>query len=152
MSAKNTILIFALLLTAISATAQENWNSLTNWIGKYPTDRKESFLKLPAIQSRLRDLLSEEDLKHLTTELSVETPIENINGYLIAKVCQEHCSPCDNAMLALNLKNGAIHVGFYKHETHREIIRWFCSQSEDQSDDLSKEIQDEFLYMHELKI
>jgi hypothetical protein len=152
MSAKNTILILVLFLTAISATAQENWNDLTNWIGRYPTDGKESFLKLSAIQNRLKDLLSKDDLKHLTDELSIETPIQNIKGYLIVEVSLEHCAPCDNATLAFNLKNGAMHVGFYKRESHREIVRWFYSQPQDESDDLPKEVQDEFLYMHEPKL
>jgi hypothetical protein len=152
MNLRNIILILAVFGVAISATAQESWSGLTNWVGKYPTTTKESFFRLPAIQNRLKSLLNKEDFKHLTAELSIETPIQNIKGYLVVKVSLEHCSPCDNAMLALNLKNGAMHVGFYKHESHREIVRWFYSQPQDDPDELPKEIQDEFLYMHEPKI
>jgi hypothetical protein len=152
MSTKNTVLILIIFLTAVSATAQENWNSLTNWIGRYPTDGKGNFFKLPAIQNRLRNLLSKEDFKHLTKELLIEHQIENIKGYLVVEVSLEHCSPCDNAMLALNFKSGAMHVGFYKHESHREIARWFYSQPKDEPDDLPKEVSDEFLYMHKPKL
>lgn len=152
MRPKSAILFFVIFLAAFSTVAQENWNSLHNWIGRYPTDGKKNFFKLPAIQNRLKNLLSKEDLKHLTDDLSIETPIENISGYLVVKISREHCSPCDNAMLALDLKNGAMYVGFYKHESHRQVIRWFYSQPQDKSDDLPKEIREEFLYMHEPKV
>lgn len=150
MNLRNIILTLAVFGMAFSATAQESWSGLTNWVGRYPAIGKENFFKLPAIQNRLKDLLNKEDFKHLTDELSIETPIQNIKGYLIVEVSLEHCSPCDNALLALNLKSGAMHVGFYKHD-HKEIVRWFYSQPQDEPDELPKEIQDEFLYMHKPK-
>ena len=150
MKTRNTILL--LFLATISALAQENkWNDLKSWIGKYPTDGQKRFFQLPNIQNRLKELLNQNDIKHLTEELSVEAPVENVNGYLIIKVCREHWCPSDNALLAINLNNEGMHVGFYEHRGNKEIVRWFYSQPEDKLDDLPKEILDEFLYMHQPK-
>jgi hypothetical protein len=150
MSKKNVILALVLFLAAWSTTAQDKWSGLTNWIGRYPMGEKESFFKLPVIQSRLKDLLGKDDFKHLTEELTLETPIENVKNYLLIEVSKEHCSPCDNAMLVINLENSEMWVGFYKYSKNKSVIRWFSSNDDDYYE-LPKEILDEFLYMHEPK-
>jgi hypothetical protein len=156
MNPKNAILLFALFIGLICANAQEkDLNSLKSWTGKYPTDNEgkqpREFFKLPEIQKPLKELLSKRDFKHLTKELAVEKPIQLIKNYLVVEVCYPHYCPWDNAMLAINLESGGIHVGFYEHRGTKEVIRWFYSQSQDKPDEMPREILDEFLYMHSPK-
>jgi hypothetical protein len=151
MTTKIIILLSFLFLGLISISAQENkLNDLRSWIGKYPTDKEQNFFQLPEIKKPLKELLSSGDFQHLTKELILETPIENVKNYLLVEVSKEHCSPCDNAMLVINLENSEIWVGFYKYSKNKSVIRWFSSNDNDYYE-LPKEILDEFLYIHEAK-
>ena len=100
----------------------------------------------------MKELLSRSDFRHLTKELTLETPIECVTNYLIIEVSKEHCSPCDNAMVVINLQDGTLFVGFYKFNKGSSVIRWFSSKDDCDYYKLPKEILDEFLYMHSPKL
>jgi hypothetical protein len=149
---KWNVILFAVVFIGLLCANAQDLNSLRSWIGKYPTYDKvkpqQKKIELPEIQKPLKQLLSSRDFKHLTKELSVESQIQLIKNYLVVDVCYPDCCPCDHAILAINLENSGIHVGFYEHRGTKEAIRWFNSQPEDNLDELPKEILDEFLPMY----
>ena len=149
------VILFLLMLAGwpLNADGRLDFSYLRAWIGRYPTDKtskpQKSLFDLSDIQLPLKELLGKKDYKHLTNELSVETPIEMVSGFLIVKVCRQHCCPCDNAMIVINLENGAMHVGFYKGGERKSNTRWYSSDGDFY--ELPKEILDDFLQMHHPK-
>jgi hypothetical protein len=125
---------------------------LDGWAGKYSHDTDangHTLFQVPAVQTALSHLLTKQDLERLTETYSVSAPVSLIQGFLIVPQCMPHCCPCEHAMLVIDLRRGAFHVGFYKHEAKKVTIQWFSSEGEFQA--LPKEIQDEFYYSHNPK-
>jgi hypothetical protein len=125
---------------------------LAGWAGKYSHDTDangHTLFQVPAVHAALSHLLTKQDLKRLTETYSVSSPVSLIQGFLVVPQCMPHCCPCEHAMLVIDLRRGAFHVGFYKHEAEKVTIQWFSSEGEFQA--LPKEIQDEFYYSHNPK-
>jgi hypothetical protein len=57
--------------------------------------------------------LPKEQYKLLTSAYEVEVPIELVGSYLIINRCMPHCCPCQNALLAIDLQNGAMLALFW---------------------------------------
>jgi hypothetical protein len=150
------LILFLLILAnwPLDATEKPDLSHLKTWVGKYPTDEEskppKNLFHLPEIQNSLKKLLGKTDYKHLTEELSVETPIQIIRNFLVVKVCYPHCCPCDNAMLVINLDDTAFHAGFYERTDKQKFnTRWFSSTGDHL--ELPKEVLDIFLQTHETK-
>ena len=109
--------VFLLLLLGNGAEAQSKFAHLKTWVGKYPTDSESKpvrrFFDLPEVRGPLQKLLDKQDLQRLTKEYEVETPIELIDNYLFIHVCKPHNCDGENATLAINIDDGAIHVGMW---------------------------------------
>jgi hypothetical protein len=133
--------VFLLLLLGGNGTeAQSKFTHLKTWVGKYPTDSDRKpvrrFFDLPEVRGPLQKLLDKQDLQRLTKEYGVETPIELIDNYLVIHVCKPHDCDTENATLAINLDNGAIHVGIWDGKDKR----WHSSSGSDK--DLPKKVQE----------
>jgi len=137
----------ALLL--LSLHAEGSSLDLTNWVGKYPHDTDKDGLTLfqvPAVHAALSHLLKRREMKLLTKTYIVSSRISLIQGFLVVQRCMPHCCPCAHVMLAIDLKDGRFHIGFYDHKSERVTIKWISSEGEFQN--LPKEIQDEFYHGH----
>jgi hypothetical protein len=136
-----TLPVFLLLSFGGNGTeAQGKFAHLKEWVGKYPTDQDKKpvrrFFALPEVQGPLQKLLDQKDLQRLTKEYSVETPIELIDNYLVIHVCKPHDCDGENATLAINIDDGAIHVGIWDGKDKK----WHSSSGSDK--DLPKKIQE----------
>ena len=49
------------------------------------------------------------------------SPIKNVDGYLIAFMCEHHFCPHNSSFMAVNLNEGDIHVAFFSDE----YVEWF---------------------------
>jgi hypothetical protein len=132
--------LLVLSLGGAGAEAQSKFAHLKTWVGKYPTDSDTKpvrrFFALPEVRDPLQKLLDQKDLQRLTKEYSVETPIELIDNYLVIHVCKPHDCDGENATLAINMDNGAIHVGIWDGKDKK----WHSSSGSDK--DLPKKIQE----------
>ena len=119
MRLKDVFVIVSLLLClSNTAGAQDKLDSLRSWIGKYPTDETHRpprhFFQFPEIRRPLLKLLSRRDFNRLTGNYKVESPIELVDGYLVATMCLPHVCDAEHALFAANLHDGSMYVGFYR--------------------------------------
>jgi len=114
----------ALLLCSASVTLSQG-ESLNDWIGKYPAIVKSkphrSIYNSPTLRPRLLKLLGRKHYRLLANGYYVMSPIKNIDGYLIAYMCERHFCPHRSSFLAVNLSEGDIHVAFFSDG----YVEWF---------------------------
>lgn len=137
---RKTLAVLALLLCCSGLiVAQTRLGHLRSWAGKYPTERKgkatKRFFLLPEIQTPLSKLLSRKDLRLLTREYEVESPIKQVGDYLVARVCRQHNCDSEQAGFVINLSNGYIYVRMYEDGK----VRWFSSKGK--YTDLPQDVQ-----------
>lgn len=75
---------------------------LEKYVGKYPD---ELFRDLPAVKSRLRDLLGS-SYQAFFDRMQVETPIEKDGDALVMRGCMAHLCTIEEAVLVLQLYDG----------------------------------------------
>jgi hypothetical protein len=138
-------------------------DSLGSWAGKYPTDETHRpphhFFQLPGIRRPLLKLLSRRDFNRLTGDYKVESPIELVDGYLVATMCLPHLCDTEHALFAANLHDGSMYVGFYQLEipdySSLEVdhskgeTRWFSTRGDWKN--LPRAVLDRFQRMHSSK-
>jgi hypothetical protein len=134
--------------------SQSNLDSLKKWAGKYPIRlRKDkgvrqeeqlpsnNFFELPYIRQELTNLLDDNDFKKIATEDWAIVPIKLVTDYLVIKRCRPHGCTSENAILAVSLHDGSMHVGFWNEdEKDSRKIRWFSTKGDYK--DLPKEVLD----------
>jgi len=100
-----------------------------------------STTSLPYIHQGLTNLLDDDDFKKIAKEDWLINPIELVSDHLMINRCRPHACPSENAILAVNLHDGSMHVGFWnKDEQNSRKIRWFSTKGNYK--DLPKEILD----------
>src|SRR2546423_1918528 len=75
---------------------------LEKYVGKYPS---ELFRGVPAVKSRLRDLLGS-SYQAFFDRMQVETPIEKDDDALVMRGCMAHLCTIEEAILVLELYDG----------------------------------------------
>ena len=111
-------LITVLLLFGVCmhVVAQEKYDYLRSWDGKYPTYNKSprKFFSLLEVQRPLKKLLNRRDYFLLTKGHTKEGPVKIIGNYLKAQVCGSPGSyACDNhAIFVIDLNDGTVYVAF----------------------------------------
>jgi hypothetical protein len=131
--------------------SKSNLNSLKKWADKYPVlledlPQKErppskNFFELPYIRQGLISLLDDDDFKKIAEEGWLWTPIKFVSDHLVLDRCRPHACPSENAILAVNLHDASMHVGFWNiDEQNSRKIRWFSTKGNYK--DLPKEILD----------
>jgi hypothetical protein len=117
-------LCIALLVCSASVTHSQD-ERLNDWIGKYPvavkSNPRRSIYNSPALRPRLLKLLGAKYYRRLADGYYVMSEIENIDGYLIAEMCEQHNCPASNSFMAVDLRAGDIHVAFYS----LGCVEWF---------------------------
>jgi len=79
---------------------------LEKYVGKYPS---ELFRDLPAIKSRLHDLLGI-SYQAFFDRMQVETPIEKDGDVLVMRGCMAHQCTIEESILAIDLNDGKLYV------------------------------------------
>ncbi len=118
-----TLCLAFILCSAFVAHAQNK--ALTDWIGKYPvvvkSKPRRSIYNSPTLRPRLLRLLGTKHYRRLANFYYTMSPIKNIDGYLIAFMCEHHFCPHNSSFMAVNLNEGDIHVAFFSDG----YVEWF---------------------------
>ncbi len=81
-------------------------SDLEKYAGKYPS---ELFKKVPAIKTRLRQLLGT-NYAAFMERMQTQTPIENDGDTLVMRGCAAHECTVEEALLAIDLNDGKLYV------------------------------------------
>jgi len=122
---KYTLIAFLLLACITPTLAQDQFESLKGWAGKYPinidTKPRRSIYTSRKLRPMLLKLLGAKDYKRLAHGYYVMSNIELIDDYLIVKMCEQHNCPSRNSFMAVNVKEDDIHVAFYEYGS----VEWY---------------------------
>ena len=117
-------LCMALVVCSASA-ARSQGDNLSDWIGKTPvvvkSKPRRSIYNSPTLRPRLIKLLGRKRYPHLANFYYTMSPIKNVDGYLIAFMCEHHFCPHNSSFMAVNLNEGDIHVAFFSDG----YVEWF---------------------------
>jgi hypothetical protein len=125
-------------LLICTSSAQSQGGSLANWIGKTPlipkSKPRRGIYTSPQLRGRLTTLLGQDHYRRLVYDYYVMSPIESIDGYLVAQMCKQHACPSGASFMAVNLTKGDIHVAFWRSG----YIEWFhtTGKAKDLPDDV----------------
>ena len=117
---KPILLLVILILSPLPAGSQtrpKQRQSMTRWIGKYP-DAK--FFNQPQIKTPLRRILTKVDFDSIGN-YNLMVPIKRTGDYLVTYATIKYAEPVENLNLAINLKDNAVYVVFWKGEQHRKF-------------------------------
>jgi hypothetical protein len=81
-------------------------SDLEKYVGKYPS---ELFRDVPAVKSRLRDLLGA-SYKAFFDRMQVQTPIEKEDEALVMRGCMKHLCTIEESILVIDLNDGTPYV------------------------------------------
>ena len=91
---------------------------VSEWIGHYPSDAlgnpPRELLKTTYVRNTLKHLLSPYHYGLVTKTLSIETPVERIDGFLVVKFSEPHNAPGRNAVLLFGAKDKDVMVIVYE--------------------------------------
>ena len=93
------------VIDVVSAGANSGNSDLSRYAGKYPS---ELFRREPGLKTRLRTLLGT-NYSPFFARMQTEMPIENDGGVLIVRGCMAHQCTIEEAILAIDLGNDALH-------------------------------------------
>ena len=116
--------------------ASPNSANLENYVGKYPS---ELFRKVPAIKTRLRQLLGA-NYKAFTDRMQVETPFEKDGDVLVTRGCMAHSCTIEEAILAVDMNDGSVYVAL---KMNSRISRTFPSNRSQLPDALKRAMRSE---------
>ena len=145
-------LLFVLFLSASYAADTVDWNgeALSTWVGKYPTTiamgKRNHILEQATIKKILRHILPASERKALDS-YTVETPITQVENFLIIDNCKPHNCPNEFVMIAIDLSRPHLWAGFFLREQGLTSTRWY-SNADDYST-LPSAIKQKFLSRHE---
>jgi hypothetical protein len=129
-------LCIALLIC--SSSAQSQGGNLAKWIGRTPlipkSKPRRGIYTSPELRGKLTTLLGRKQYRRLVYDYYVMSPIESIDGYLVAQMCKQHACPSGASFMAVNLTKGDIHVAFWRSG----YIEWFhtTGKAKDLPDDV----------------
>ena len=133
------------------ADGTPNWSeeSLSTWVGKHPTatinGKRTSILDQAAIKKILRQILPVSERQALSA-YDVETPIQQVESFLVLNKCMPHNCPAELAMIVIDLKNPRLWAGFFLREEGRTSTRWYGNT--DDYSTLPTAIKQAFLARH----
>jgi len=97
---------------------------LSEWIGHYPSDAlgkpPRALLDTSQVKHTLKHILPAAHYQLIRKTLTLETPIECIEGYLFVVLCEPHNAPGRNAALLFGLKGQAVLVVVYEASGDRD--------------------------------
>jgi hypothetical protein len=133
------------MLLCPAALGQSPSKPLSEWIGKTPVvinsrPRRSVYTSEP-LRSRLLTLLGRKKYLQLTNFYYTMAPIEKVDGYLIAIMCERHFCPHNSSFMAVNLSEGDIHVAFFSHG----YVEWFHTKGK--SRDLPSNVLNKLWWM-----
>src|SRR5712691_1554276 len=106
---------FTLIIDVVSEGSSSGNQDLSRYAGKYPS---ELFRKEPGQKTRLRTLLGA-NYNSFFARLQTEMPIENDGGVLIVRGCMAHQCTIEEAILAIDLGNDALHCAIKSNSRFR---------------------------------
>ncbi len=113
------------LVVCFASFADAQTQGLADWIGKYPvvvqSKPRRSIYNSPVLRPRLLKLLGTRRYRRLANFYYTMSPIKNVDGYLIAFMCEHHFCPHNSSFMAVNLNEGDIHVAFFSDG----YVEWF---------------------------
>jgi hypothetical protein len=113
------------LVIASATVAHAQQETLADWIGKTPvvvkSKPRQSIYNSPLLKPRLIRLLGKRRYLHLANFYYTMSPIKNVDGYLLAFMCEHHFCPHNSSFMAVNLTDGDIHVAFFSDG----YVEWF---------------------------
>jgi hypothetical protein len=117
-----TIMIAALLFVGTTAHVAlgTGETQFDKYLGKYPSDL---FKAEPDVRRRLQALLGD-DYAFFMERLETETPFRAFKGILFAKGCKAHECTIEEAILLIDLSDGALHCAIHS-DTYRSKIETF---------------------------
>lgn len=127
-----------LLLGTSPARADEagDWQQLDGWLGKYPVDAEGKRIIRLIDQAPLRQmlgtLLPSSDRRRLATVLMVTSPVERLDGMLLAHQCRPHDCPNEHAMLVIDTTKREVWVGFFMRRGKVVSTRWYGTSAVEQ--------------------
>jgi hypothetical protein len=148
---RSTLILFCFLaiFRATAANAADDWAVAMEWVGKYPSEsvgkRQRGLLQQPAIDRSLKKLLPKIELSNIA-KLTVETPVENIDGLLVLNICRPRNCPADLAMIVIDVPSKRMWVGSFTRELSRVSTRWYGNG--DDYTILPEHIRKKFLASH----
>jgi len=123
--------------------------ALAQWIEKYPTSvingKKRSILGETNIKKILQKTVPASELKELN-KYDVETPIKQVDHYLVINKCMSHNCSAELAMVVIDLKSQRLWTGFFTREEDRISTRWYGNKDDYAA--LPDEIKKVFLERH----
>jgi hypothetical protein len=113
------------LVVCPASVARSQGDNLRDWIGKTPvivkSKPRQSIYNSPTLRPRLIKLLGRKRYLHLANFYYTMSPIKDVDGYLIAFMCEHHFCPHNSSFMAVNLDKGDIHVAFFSDG----YVQWF---------------------------
>jgi hypothetical protein len=120
---RRLLLCIALLICSTPVESQSS--NLAKWIGKTPlvvnSKPRRGIYTSPELRGKLTRLLGRKYYRRLVYDYYVMSPIESIDGYLVAQMCEQHACPSGASFMTVNLTKGDIHVAFWRSG----YIEWF---------------------------
>jgi hypothetical protein len=105
-------------------------DDLNDWVGKYPvvvkSKPRRSIYNSPTLRPRLVKLLGSRRYRRLADFYYTMSPIKNVDGYLVAFMCERHFCPHNSSFMAVNLNDGDIHVAFFSDG----YVEWFHTKGD----------------------
>jgi hypothetical protein len=118
-------LIFCVAMLICSSSVHSQSGNLGRWIGRTPliprSKPRRGIYTSPELRGKLTTLLGRKYYRRLVYDYYVMSPIESIDGYLVAQMCKQHACPSGASFMAVNLMKGDIHVAFWRSG----YIEWF---------------------------
>lgn len=122
---KLLLTVFLLMACAGSILGQNRPINLDTWVGKTPlipgSKPRQGIYTSPELRPRLIALLGRKYYRRLVYDYYVMSPMEIVDGYLIAEMCKQHACPSSASFMAVNLTHGDIHVAFWRSG----YVEWF---------------------------
>ena len=112
------MILVILMMMVASAAGQDKLGHLKQYLNQYPDDE---FLNLAEIRAPLTKLLGNE-LKHFKQNMGVVTPMDFIQGHLVANGCMAHNCVYEKTILAINLTSGEMTVAILSDCQHITIF------------------------------
>ncbi len=136
---KRFALLFAAALFFVTPSeAQSDLDYLRNWVGKnpisLPREPRRNIYRAQPLQRRLLKLLGSKNYGRLLNDYYVMGPVAAAGDYIIVGRCERHNCDESASFMAVNFRDGDVHVAFYKLGK----LEWFHSKGS--ARDLPREV------------